>query len=167
MQQSAKQELALLPGGLHFSLRIPHFMFSPTPAYYPGFGIFVRLVNLHIFLFLVFRHASVSSTYPGPGQSVSHTFGLPFCQRLWALTKHRDDKEADKVADIMAGHRCWLIGSKFFRPKAYPNCVSLKLCEFRLNSFLILTNIIMMSGQFRTLSIFYHVFVGCCAFDFF
>ena len=70
MQQSAKQELALLPGGLHFSLRIPHFMFSPTPAYYPGFGIFVRLFNFHIFLFLVFRHASVSSTYPGPGQSV-------------------------------------------------------------------------------------------------
>ena len=70
MQQSAKQELALLPGGLHFSLRIPHFMFSPTPAYYPGFGIFVRLFNFHIFLFVVFRHASVSFTYPGPGQSV-------------------------------------------------------------------------------------------------
>ena len=28
------------------------------------------------------------------------------------------------------GHRGWLIGPKFFRPKAYPTCMSSKLCEF-------------------------------------
>ena len=57
-----------------------------------------------------FRHASVSSTYPGPSVRQS----IPFCQRLWALTKHRDDivvadmaadmevdKLADKVADMV------------------------------------------------------------------
>ena len=62
-----------------------------------------------------FRHTSVSSTYPGPSVRQS----IPFCQRLWALTKHRDDivvadmaadmevhmvadMEVDKVADKMA-----------------------------------------------------------------
>ena len=40
------------------------------------------------------------------------------------------DKEVDKLADMVAGHGCWLIGSKLLRPKAYPNCVSLKLFEF-------------------------------------
>ena len=29
------------------------------------------------------------------------------------------DKEVVKVADIMAGHGCSLIGSKLFRPKAF------------------------------------------------
>ena len=28
------------------------------------------------------------------------------------------DKEIVKVADIMAGHGCWLIGSKLFRPES-------------------------------------------------
>ena len=28
------------------------------------------------------------------------------------------------------GHEGWLIGPKLFRPKAYPTCVSSKLCEF-------------------------------------
>ena len=70
--------------------------------------------------------------------SVSDTFGVPFCQRLWDLTKRRDniamaamvaemaadmevhkvaDKVADKVAGMVAGHGCWLIGLKLFRPK--------------------------------------------------
>ena len=59
------------------------------------------------------------------------------------------DKVADMFADIVAkkgtyfgkkkkgtqfgervGHRGWLIGPKFFRPKAYPTCMSSKLCEF-------------------------------------
>ena len=36
---------------------------------------------------------------------VGHTFGFPFCQPLWALTKRRDDivladKEVDMVADM-------------------------------------------------------------------
>ena len=40
------------------------------------------------------------------------------------------DKEVDKVADMVAGHGCWLIGPKLFRPKPYPACGSSKLCEF-------------------------------------
>ena len=40
------------------------------------------------------------------------------------------DKEVDKVADMVAGHGCWLIGPKLFRPEPYPpTCVSSKLCE--------------------------------------
>ena len=27
------------------------------------------------------------------------------------------DKEVDKLADMVAGHECWLIGTKLFRPK--------------------------------------------------
>ena len=47
------------------------------------------------------------SLTPTVHRSVSDTFGFPFCQRLWALTKHRDDivvvdMEVDKVAEIMA-----------------------------------------------------------------
>ena len=37
----------------------------------------------------IFRHASVSSTYPcqmSVGWSVRHTFGFPFCQRLRTIT---------------------------------------------------------------------------------
>ena len=52
-----------------------------------------------------FRHASVSSTYPCQyaGKSVDDSFGFPFCQRLWDLTKRRDDiAVADMVADISA-----------------------------------------------------------------
>ena len=40
------------------------------------------------------------------------------------------DKEEDKVADMVAGHGCWLIGSKLFRSEAYPTFVFSKLCEF-------------------------------------
>ena len=40
------------------------------------------------------------------------------------------DKEVDKVANMLAGHGCWLIGSKLFRPEAYQTYVSSKLCEF-------------------------------------
>ena len=43
------------------------------------------------------------------------------------------DKEVDKVADMVAGHGCWLIGPKLFRPEPYPPiCMSSKLCEFIL-----------------------------------
>ena len=46
----------------------------------------------------VFRHAKVSPA-PTPGD----TYGFPFCQRLWALTKRRDDiVVADMVADKVA-----------------------------------------------------------------
>ena len=46
----------------------------------------------------VFRHASVSSTYPG--KSASDTFGFSFCQRL---VKRRDDiVVADMVPDMVA-----------------------------------------------------------------
>ena len=42
---------------------------------------------------------SISSTYPG--QSVRNTFRFPFCQRLWDLTKRRNDiVVADMVADM-------------------------------------------------------------------
>ena len=35
--------------------------------------------------------------------SVRHTFGFPFCQRLWALTKRRDDiVVTDMMADMVA-----------------------------------------------------------------
>ena len=40
------------------------------------------------------------------------------------------DKEVDQVADKVAGHGCWLIGPKLFRPKPYLTCVSTKPCEF-------------------------------------
>ena len=51
----------------------------------------------------IFRHSSVSSTYPGPSVVVRDTFGFPFCQRSWDLTKCRDDiAVADMVADKAA-----------------------------------------------------------------
>ena len=46
---------------------------------------------------IIFRHASVSSTYtglsihPSVPPSVGDIFGFPFCQRLWALTKCLDN----------------------------------------------------------------------------
>ena len=40
------------------------------------------------------------------------------------------DKDVDKVADMVAGHGCWSIGPKLFRPEAYPTCLSSKLCKF-------------------------------------
>ena len=49
--------------------------------------------------FLDVQRASIFNTYPGQsvGWLVRHTFGFPFCQRLWALKKHRDNIV---VADI-------------------------------------------------------------------
>ena len=38
------------------------------------------------------------------------------------------DKEVDKVTDMVAGHGCWLIGPKLFRPEVYPACASSNLC---------------------------------------
>ena len=42
------------------------------------------------------------------------------------------DKEVDKVVDMVAGHGCWLIGPKLFRPESYPypTCVTSKPCKF-------------------------------------
>ena len=40
------------------------------------------------------------------------------------------DTVADKVADMVAGHGCWSLGPKLFRPEAYPTCLSSKLCKF-------------------------------------
>ena len=82
-----------------------------------------------------------------PGLSVFHySFGFPFSQRPWDLTKRwedmvvadmvadkkreKADMELDMVADMVAGYGCWLIGPKLFRPEAYPTCVSSKLWEF-------------------------------------
>ena len=55
----------------------------------------------------IFRCASIFNTYPGTSvrKSVRYTFGIPFCQRLSALTKRQDDivvanMVADKVADM-------------------------------------------------------------------
>ena len=98
--------------------------------------------------FMIFRCVSIYITYPGTSicRFIRHTFGFPFCQRLWALTKRRDDivvadmeldmvadmevdkvydkvadmvadKEVDKLADMVAGHGCCLIGPKLFRPE--------------------------------------------------
>ena len=39
----------------------------------------------------------------------------------------------DKVVGMVAGHGCWLIGPKPFRPEPYPACASSKLCEFFSN----------------------------------
>ena len=39
------------------------------------------------------------------------------------------DNEVDKVTDMVAGHGCWLIGPKLFRPEPYPACASFKLCK--------------------------------------
>ena len=53
----------------------------------------------------IFRHASMSSTYPGPsvGPSVRISFEFSICQRLWDLTKCRDNiAVADMVADMAA-----------------------------------------------------------------
>ena len=56
----------------------------------------------------VFRCASVSikdSLTPTPViPSFCHIFGFPFCQRLWALTKHRDDIV---VADMATWWPTW------------------------------------------------------------
>ena len=57
----------------------------------------------------VFRCASVSikdsllSTPVIP--SFCHIFGFPFCQRLWALTKHRDDSMVGDMVDDMVGDK--------------------------------------------------------------
>ena len=57
----------------------------------------------------VFRCASVSikdsllSTPVIP--SFCHIFGFPFCQRLWALTKHRDDSVVGDMVDDMVGDK--------------------------------------------------------------
>ena len=40
------------------------------------------------------------------------------------------DKEVDQVADKVAGHGCWLIGPKLFRPKPYLTCVSSRQIYF-------------------------------------
>ena len=54
-----------------------------------------------------FKDAQASLAPPRP--SVRHTFGFPFCQRLWALTKRRDNimvanmvanMKVDMVADM-------------------------------------------------------------------
>ena len=42
------------------------------------------------------------------------------------------DKEVDKVADMVAGHMCWLIGPKLFWPEPYPACAYSKLSELIL-----------------------------------
>ena len=57
------------------------------------------------------------------------------------------DMVLDMVADIninmeiqfgeRVGHGGWLIGPKLFRLKAYPICVSFKICEFILISVII------------------------------
>ena len=53
------------------------------------------------------KHLAPTPVFPSVGWSVGDTFGFPFCQRLWALTKRRDDivvvdMEVDKVAEIRA-----------------------------------------------------------------
>ena len=54
---------------------------------------------------LIFRHGSVSNTYPGLSVRRRHTFGFPFCRRLCDLTKRRDDiAVADMVADTAEVH---------------------------------------------------------------
>ena len=64
--------------------------------------------DLDKFKYILDAQASLSlysSTYPGRSvsPSVVHTFGFPFCQRLWDLTKRRDDiVVADMVADMVA-----------------------------------------------------------------
>ena len=55
----------------------------------------------------IFRHASVSSTCPGQSVArpspVRDTFGFPFCQHPWDLTKRWEDiVVADMVADMAA-----------------------------------------------------------------
>ena len=40
------------------------------------------------------------------------------------------EKEEDKVANMVAGNGCWLIGLKLCQPEACPTFVSSKLCEF-------------------------------------
>ena len=50
----------------------------------------------------IFRHACLLHLlrYVRPSV-VRHTFGIPFCQRLWGLTKRQDDIAlADMVADM-------------------------------------------------------------------
>ena len=47
-----------------------------------------------------FRCASISSTYPGTYVHVGHTFGFPFCQPLWALTKRQDVKVVANMVSL-------------------------------------------------------------------
>ena len=50
---------------------------------------------------------SPSSVSPS---AVRHTFGFPFCQRLWALIKRRDDIVlADMVADMAADREVHIV----------------------------------------------------------
>ena len=49
------------------------------------------------------------------------------------------DKDVDKVADMVAGHGCWSIGPKLFRPEAYPACASSRLWEFIYEGFICTT----------------------------
>ena len=51
------------------------------------------------------------------------------------------DKEVDKVADMVAGHGCWLIGPKLFRPKPYPACGS-SLEAFRVFEMIMLVMVL-------------------------
>ena len=38
-------------------------------------------------------------------------------KKLFLACMELADKEVDKVADMVAGHGCWLIGPKLFRPE--------------------------------------------------
>ena len=74
------------------------------------------------------RKQCISSTYPGKSSlsssSVSYNFGFPFCQRLWALAKRRDDivvadMEVDMVADMVTH-----MVTEIVQPEAYLACAS-------------------------------------------
>ena len=67
---------------------------------YLGLGEVIQWAKVSI---LIFRHGSVSNTYPGLSVRRRHTFGFPFCRRLCDLTKRRDDiAVADMAADTAA-----------------------------------------------------------------
>ena len=54
-------------------------------------------------LFIVYKLNKPGQSFRSSvGKSVRHAFVFPFCQRLWVLTKHRDDMVADMEVDKVA-----------------------------------------------------------------
>ena len=92
-------------------------------------GYIIRATRVHLIkkrmkptTLLVFRYASVSSTYPGQYASRPSRFLIQFCLGLWDLTKRRDDiVVADMVPDICPTNTGSQKTFKMFRKVTFAN----------------------------------------------
>ena len=89
---------------------------------------------------------SLAPTPVRPSVRRSHVFGFPFCQRLWYLTKRRDDiavadmevgrggrhggGQGDQHGGRHGGGQGDRHGGRLGGEQAYPACASSELCEF-------------------------------------